>query len=288
MERRLVFVSAGDRHRLDPSLVSGNGFDVLIYFYGDDRGVQNDLARRGQLVERKGGKWPNLLAAHRSNVANLGSYDAVLVLDDDLALTNIEVLRLFDVREHYNLCIAQPAFDRRGRVSYAISTPSPWTSLRYVELVEVNAPLFAAEQLITFLDVYDGSLTGWGVDWWYTEVLCSGARMFAVVDEVVCINPLDREGQREIERLQSKAQRIADWERVREQHGLQQLRAPRTVGRVWRRPDRALVAFLVEAGRVVALLRAGGEPRRLQLKRWRMGSKRCIRGVVVRLPVGPN
>ncbi|MHC4521497.1 MAG: hypothetical protein ACYTAS_23130, partial [Planctomycetota bacterium] len=45
----------------------------------------------------------------------------------------------------------------------------------------------------------------------------------AIVDVVTCVNPDDRAkgGRREIERLQSRADRIATWERIKAKYNIQ-------------------------------------------------------------------
>jgi hypothetical protein len=68
--------------------------------------------------------------------------------------------------------------------------------------------------------IYDPALVGWGCDWWFLHVLGPNLRgRVAIVDEVVCTNPLDfwKGGQREIDRLQTISTRRATWERIKQE-----------------------------------------------------------------------
>lgn len=225
-EKRLVFTSAGDRHGLHPSVRDGAGFDLLIYFYGADASVLEQLqARGGRVVVRAGGKFPNLLHASRSDPDAFERYDAVFVVDDDLALTSDEIGTLFDLRQEHDLWIIQPSFDPRGKVSYSYSLPRVHTRLRFTNFVETNAPLFSAPKLREFLREFDGQLKGLlGTDWWYMSLLGEDERRrYAVSDEVIALNPEARGGMREIHRLESREDGWAGWGVVRDRYGLRQV-----------------------------------------------------------------
>jgi len=73
------------------------------------------------------------------------------------------------------------------------------------------------------MKVYDPVVVGWGLDWWYMDVLSPGIEgKVAIVDEISCINPVDRTkgGQREIDLLQSTPERVKNWKRIREQYNI--------------------------------------------------------------------
>ena len=78
------------------------------------------------------------------------------------------------------------------------------------------------------MQVYDPRLVGWGIDWWFVEVLGPELRgKVAIVDAVTCINPHDRVkgGQREIDTLQPTEQRIAVWNDIKTERSIQSQRA---------------------------------------------------------------
>jgi hypothetical protein len=61
----------------------------------------------------------------------------------------------------------QPAFERCGKVSHALTAVQPGNQLRLTNFVEMTCPLFAAACLGLFLEGFDGALKGWGADWWF-------------------------------------------------------------------------------------------------------------------------
>lgn len=248
-ERRLLFVSAGDHHRLHRSVRANADFDVLVCYYGESRAMKHELSSRGfPVIQAQGGKFQNLWRLCQDQPALLGNYDAVLVLDDDLDMSASEIRALFTVRERYDLWIVQPAFDVASRISFAYSLRGSRTILRYTNFVEVGAPLFRRDKLQQFLAVYDGRLVGWGIDMWYMNVLGENEHeRYAIADEVVCHNPPHRaDGRREIDTLQPLAERRAAWETVRDALHLREVR-PMYVGHCVRRKPIDQVASTVSS-----------------------------------------
>jgi hypothetical protein len=157
--------------------------------------------------------WPDLLER----------YEAIFILDDDLSFSASAISRLFEIRTKYDLWLIQPAFDPRGKISHPITRIHPTTFFRYTNFVEVTCPLFRKDKLDYFMQVYDPSLVGWGINWWYMDVLGPDLNgKVAVVDAITCLNPYDytKGGCREIDKLQSTVERVATWKRIRAQHNI--------------------------------------------------------------------
>lgn len=220
--RHLLYVSAGDRHLLHPSLNSACEFDIVVSHYGQSPAVRSGLTSRGIRVDAGvGGKFQNLWRMHRADPNWLSQYEAVLVLDDDLGLGAAEISRLFEIHKERELWVLQPAFDPRGRVSFPCTESRLATAFKYTNFIENGAPLFRADLLIRFLDDFDGSLTGYGTDFWYMNVLGENRPgRYGVADEVTVANP--RRVKREISSLQADKDALADWENVRRTRGLRQ------------------------------------------------------------------
>jgi hypothetical protein len=149
----------------------------------------------------------------------------VFVADDDLEISAEAISRLFEIRLAHNLDVLQPAYLPTGRVSHAPLMVFPGCFGRLTNFVEVTCPLFRSSSLIRFLDTYDGSLVGWGIDWWFMEMLWkAGERRAAVIDAVPCRNPHTNEKGlqvREIDVLQSAGDRAAAWAKKKKELGLQ-------------------------------------------------------------------
>lgn len=245
--RWLVYCSAGDRASIESWAVGPREFDVFLSYYGDHPGRYGVVADRYEA--RRGMKFPNLWAWRRQDPAIFEPYEAVLVLDDDLALSAGEIAELFRLRARHDLWVLQPAFAARGKVSWDVTRQRPWCELRFTNFVENGAPLFAADRLWTFLDDYDGSLMGFGVDYWFLASMDAPAHptRVAVIDSVVTRNPTNRDkgGTREVDATQTPQERVDQWEWIRDQRGIPTY-LPATVGRI-RRPVRAQITATIVA-----------------------------------------
>jgi hypothetical protein len=197
------------------------GFDLWVTYYGERPGTLADVADLYNC--RKGAKFQNLHNAYQTWPELMRAYEAVLVMDDDILIAPDEITRLFELRAALDLWLLQPAFSPLGKVSHPITRVVRTARLRYTNFVENNCPLFREDKLRAFMQVYDPILVGWGIDWWYLDVLGGNLEgKVAVVDEIVCVNPHDvtKGGQREIDRLQPTEERIASWKAVKQKYAI--------------------------------------------------------------------
>ena len=139
-------------------------------------------------------------------------------MDDDLDISGRRISFLFKVLFKFDLDILQPAFSQFGKWSHKVTRAKLFSFLRYTNFVEVTCPLFRADKLFEFLSVYDPVLVGWGGDHWFMQTLIGESKTkAAVVDAAVAVNPFDEfKGQREIDDLQSRSNRIAVWTQIQE------------------------------------------------------------------------
>jgi hypothetical protein len=244
--RNLVFTSAGNRANVHAWLEGQRDFDLWVVYYGDEPGKFQGLANFH--LDRKGSKFQNLHYCYEQWPQALARYDAVMVMDDDIMIDATGVTRLFEVRRERDLWALQPAFRWCGKVSWDITAVHSTAKLRYTNFIEMACPLIRQDKLAVFMAAYDPQLVGYGVDWWFLQTL--GAELqnhVAVVDEVTCINPYDREkgGVREIDTLQSHEKRKEVWERMKALHGLnEQGRQQVEFGRVRQSPAGAAVSLV--------------------------------------------
>jgi hypothetical protein len=220
--KNLMFTSAGDGANLSGWLDGRRNFDLWVTYYGDQHGRFKENADFYNW--RKGGKFPNLHHLYQAWPHILDHYEAIMVMDDDIIIDATAISRLFELRERFDLWLLQPAFDPKGKISHPITRAQSDLLLRYVNFVEVTCPLFKKQKLDCFMNVYDPELVGWGIDWWFLHTLgpdLSGK--VAIIDDITCINPHDsaKGGQREIELLQPKSERIACWEKIRARYNIQ-------------------------------------------------------------------
>lgn len=154
----------------------------------------------------------------------MNCYEAVMVMDDDIIINGSGISRLFEIREEYDLWLLQPAFDPGGKINHHVTRVNPSTFMRYTNFVEVTCPLFRKDKLDSFMEIYDPVLVGYGVDWWFLDVLGPNLEgNIAVVDAISCINPHDsaKGGHREIDRLQKLSIRQENWEVIKKRYTIQ-------------------------------------------------------------------
>ncbi|WP_096087563.1 hypothetical protein [Agaribacterium haliotis] len=222
----LVFSSVGDQALIE-SWCKGKGrdsFDLAVFYYGDSE--PEYLAAADYVQKRKGSKFQNLKAFYSANSAVLANYDAVLVLDDDIEIDADRIAYLFELRKKLELWLIQPSFSYDGKISFEHTQQNPKYRYRFTNFVEMNCPLFVEHKLADFMSIYDGSLPGWGMDWWYHNVI-GGAEQnkIAIVDEVAVRNPFDQEkrgGQREINKLVGTKDRKKLWRQCMEKNGYEE------------------------------------------------------------------
>ena len=220
--KNLVYTSAGDNANLIKWITGNRNFDLWITHYGNYQGRYRELADYYNI--RKDGKFPNLYHAYHVWPYIFKQYEAILVMDDDILISPAKINRLFKIRKKYDLWILQPAFDPKGKISHRITRVKPYTMLRYTNFVEVTCPLFRQDKLERFMRIYNPVLVGWGVDWWFLDVLRNDMKdKIAIIDWVTCINPLDstKDGKREIDRLQTPNQRLETWKKIKRMHCIQ-------------------------------------------------------------------
>jgi hypothetical protein len=147
----------------------------------------------------------------------------VWVSDDDIRMSAAQIHEAFAIAEFFKFWVAQPSFLQEGKISHLITRyAGPQCDYRIVNFIEENVPIFSRVKLIEFMRAYDGSLTGWGIDYWYLNLFGeNGIGRFAIIDKVTVINPQDEEkGGGELDRLQLLPLRLAAWREAKAKYGL--------------------------------------------------------------------
>lgn len=217
----LVFTSAGNYAQVSRWCQGNINFDLWITYYGNEENKYQEYATYWNA--RKGTKFPNLLYIYQQYPELLDRYQAIWVADDDVIISGSDISRLFELREQYDLWIAQPAFDPLGKISFDITCVQPLKRLRYTNFIEVTCPLFRKDKLDQFMEIYNPELVGYGIDAWFLDTLYQGeTSKIAIIDDVPCKNPYDfvKDGIREIDKIQSLQDRIATFNKMRQQYNI--------------------------------------------------------------------
>lgn len=214
----LVFTSAGDHHNLAQWSGPDRDYEIYVCYYGTRR-FEN--LHPVDVVDNRftGSKFQNLKAAYERDRTYFARFTSIFVVDDDIEISARDINELFAIRQRLDLNILQPSQDRTGKFSYPTLLTFEGCFGRLTNFCEVCVPLFETKTLLAFLEEYDGSLAGWGIDWWYSHrVSRSYGGKIAVIDSVSCRNPFESEKGltvREIDRYQDATTRRAAWEQRR-------------------------------------------------------------------------
>ena len=221
-----LFTSAGDKNSIRLWLQgdSPRRWDLVVAYYGDDEDEFSEISAVAVYAFRtKGAKFQNIKKLVERNPRFFDHYSYVWVCDDDIRMSAAQIDEAFTLSQFFEFWVAQPAFLAAGKISHRVTRFSgPQCSWRLVNFVEVNTPIFRRDKLLEFLAVFDGSLTGWGIDYWYMNLF--NAQEFArcaVIDQVAVINPHDSErGGGESTRLEPTRVKRAKWNEAKARYGL--------------------------------------------------------------------
>ena len=129
-------------------------------------------------ITSKGPKWViirNILLNRKVNLKILRDFDFITFPDDDLDLSVSKWNKLFKIGKKYDLNLYQPALIDNGREYITKSHENlivhPECKLRYINFVEVMAPIFSLKTLHRSLKILcDPNIkSAWGVDYVIVE-----------------------------------------------------------------------------------------------------------------------
>lgn len=193
MKENLIFSSIGDAAQLPNWIGSDQNYDIWATYYGDDENKYNYYKQYTQFIKKsKGSKFQNFNLIWKEFHSELNEYERFFILDDDIIFDSYkDINKMFNFARDQSTWICGPTFKPFGKISHALTQTDESASFRYVNFVEINTPLFSNFAINKFMKHYDSSLIGWGLDFYYTQVLGYSAKnRFALFDEVSVVNPL--------------------------------------------------------------------------------------------------
>jgi hypothetical protein len=215
MNKNVLFVSAGDKTIFYENwLDKERRYDIYVCYYGDKKDKIYEQYS-DYYFERKGSKLQNFHYLWNKNDI-LHNYENYLIVDDDILIKTTEINQLFDYMNEFNLWILQPSFDEKSKISHRITKQVLNNSFRYVNFIEINTPIFSNYAIKKCMEIYNDSLTGYGID--YLFLIHLGIEhddKYMIVDKISCINPHSE--IREIDLLEKKEIRIDKWEKIKKE-----------------------------------------------------------------------
>ena len=182
--RFLVVVRAGDQS-LHPGWtrsLATRDWDLVVSYFGDDPERFREAG-----CERIDDKGPKLRGLHAllTREEFWRRYDYVMLPDDDLAIEQATISRLFARAASLRLELCQPALSWSSYYSHAITVCHPSFALRFTDFVETMAACFSRHHLERCLPTFDETVVGWGFDWVWPRMAVSNALNVAIVDECI-------------------------------------------------------------------------------------------------------
>ncbi|WP_420587338.1 hypothetical protein [Ruegeria sp.] len=185
MKRNLVVVRAGSKslhHRWQDIPYEQRRYDLLISFFSDEAFEQFVPEPGVEAVLVKGGKWDGLYKTLMDR--DLDQYDYYWLPDDDLDISAEDVNSLFDSMEFYGLRIAQPSLSPESYFSHFVFSQCPGFELRYTNYIEIMAPCLHLDVLKKALPLFQGTMSGYGLDYIWCRWAEAGAFRTAILDQI--------------------------------------------------------------------------------------------------------
>lgn len=116
-------------------------------------------------------------------------FDAVWLVDDDIAMDSDSVADMFDIFHERDLWIAQPSIRAPGQGSHQCGFPILTTVrgslLRHLDSIEEQAPIFSKEALKRIWKSFGANQSGWGLRLLWKHELKAPVGKVGVIDAVV-------------------------------------------------------------------------------------------------------
>jgi len=181
---RLIIVRAGDRSRhlvLAANAARGD-YDLLVSYFGKDPALYR--APGEQRIDVPGGKFSGLYDTITALGDQIDAYRTVWLLDDDIDVEPETVTHLFDIHERNNLLLSQPSLTPDSHCSHAILKRCAGSALRFTNFVEIMVPVFDRAYLMKVLPLFNGRVTGWGLDLVWHMAVDGWRGRVAVIDRI--------------------------------------------------------------------------------------------------------
>ncbi|WP_170770668.1 hypothetical protein [Ruegeria lacuscaerulensis] len=185
MKKNLVVVRAGNNslhHRWQDLPLKQRDYDLLVSYFSDDAFAAFTPQPGVEAVLIKGGKWDGLYKTLSDR--DLDQYDFIWLPDDDLDISAQDVNALFQAMRTHGLRIAQPSLTLDSYYSHFVFSRCPGFVLRYINYIEIMAPCLHRDVLKKALPLFQGTMSGYGLDYIWCRWAEAGAYRTAILDEI--------------------------------------------------------------------------------------------------------
>ena len=191
-----VFLQCGARS-LHPRWLTQDPkpFDLIVNHYDDS--FREPLAADLRFCQNLGTKCSGFHLILEKFPGLLERYDHLLLLDDDLRVSETAITRLFEWVETLGLDLAQAAVAPGSYGTWPCLFEVQGSIGRYLNAVEIMMPVLSRRALTVTRHLFPRSISGWGLDFALGEAVRRhfGPRSVGVIDAIAFSheNPIDPE-----------------------------------------------------------------------------------------------
>lgn len=146
-------------------------FDIISIPYKEtgEKSVKNCIS----MPVAQGQKWNPLYRYIFDNLDFVSRYEYVWLPDDDLDIHLDNLNSFFSAVLLDRPALAQPALTWDSYFSHILTLAFPGCYARDVEFIEIMAPLFSVEALVSCLWTFNQNVSGWGLEMLWTKIIHS-------------------------------------------------------------------------------------------------------------------
>lgn len=231
MKNNAIFISAGKNEDLASYVLRNHiaDFDIYINIY---ESFENQCFVEDNATKCFYYPTTKFIALRQIYNDYLKNYETVAVFDDDGVFTHGSISDLPPYITKYSCEIVSPCQHPYGKLSSAIVDAMRYYDgdhlFRITNFIEMNFPVFSKIALAKYMSIYDGSLCGYGNDWWYLNILDAYNRDCCIVtDKVVVFNPNNNQKKfasdtNDIDKYMSLKDRKYQWINVKKEYDLKE------------------------------------------------------------------
>jgi hypothetical protein len=180
--RNLVIVRCGDESLHAAWIGPDRNWDLAVSYFGP-----RDYRKfpEAKYIHRfKGGKWNGIFAFFQTYPEILEHYDFFWLPDDDIEASCERIKTMFQTMATHQFELAQPSLSKESYLSHLITLNNPCFVYRRVNFVELMVPVLSQKLLIKTLPLFEGTRTGFGMDYVWHRFTTNPTRKVAIFDNV--------------------------------------------------------------------------------------------------------
>jgi len=159
---------------------------IILVYYGKNRLFKNTFTdtRINIIEDASPSKFEKFLKYVEKGVIEISDFDLIWIVDDDIRISNKNILNFFNSFLKYDLEIAQPGCLGFAMGKQIVRRDSRFI-LRYSNYVDGIAPIFSRSALLKCIQTFRDCKSGRGIDHVWAALLGNPKNKIAIIDSSV-------------------------------------------------------------------------------------------------------